>query len=265
MNRFRSPNRIVLVAACVWTLASPIAAAQSTPPDRAARTLVKQARSLTKAAEWAEAARVYERAHELVPDAVLLFNAARCHESAGDLATAIERYHRVLALPNLSPDLAARATERLALLSPPKVSELSTDSAVSPSEVPAEPQEPVAAPSPPSTLWIVGWSSFGAGLALCAVGGGLLGAAEAAYDDGRESRTYGGAREAQERGDELGVAGWVTLGIGAAALIGGVTALALDSTDDHVSGGAASFKGPWVGPVGGGDALGWLVGGTFGF
>lgn len=119
--RGRPRNMRWLLAAVMCTsgwLAS--ARAQSemnvSPPARvedAARSKIGLALSQYEAGEYRAAAELFLEAHASVPDANLLYNAARCYERLGENRKAIVRYQQFIEAPDSDAGGKARANAAL--------------------------------------------------------------------------------------------------------------------------------------------------------
>lgn len=247
-----------IAAALVAATSAPVALAA--PPRRAVKALVREARALAEKQVWHEAASRYLDAHALVPDAVLLFNAARCLEMAKEVDDALAHFTTLLARDDVDPDLREKAEARHRALSAVVAARRAGGSAPAVGDADAGPGEPAAdqpvahATESASTEWVAGWATVGSGLALVATGGALLGIGAGRYDDGARADTYARARALQDEGDTFHAAGWATLGIGLAASVAGSVVLILDATsgaDDET----ASF---FATPVAGGGLIGFI-------
>src|SRR5262249_1172616 len=88
------------------------------------------------------------------------------------------------------------------------------------------------APTTPPRRWYrnpIGWGVAGAGLGLCVVGAGLLGAIPGIEADARNARDLNGERSVENRADAFQSAGWAMVGIGAAAVVAGAVVLAISA------------------------------------
>jgi tetratricopeptide (TPR) repeat protein len=92
----------VLALLVLMSWSRPAAAASAEEP----RALVKQGNALYQAGRFEDALRAYQRAYELRPRPVLLFNLAQCHRELGRLARAIYLYERYLVELPAAPDRA---------------------------------------------------------------------------------------------------------------------------------------------------------------
>ncbi len=107
-------------AALVAAILLPAAASAEAPRDRAIRA-AKQATTLYKAGQHAEAAELFLEAHQLTGLSVQLRNAAKALEESGATARAIEAWRKLQALPAATDEERAEAREHLARLEPPVV------------------------------------------------------------------------------------------------------------------------------------------------
>ncbi len=106
-----SPVLPVLVAALV-------APAPTTTPEDATRARDSNERALEayEAGRFGEAARLFEAAFAADPHPSLLWNAARAYDLGGELELALDRYERVLAHSETTPDHRQKAAERREIL-----------------------------------------------------------------------------------------------------------------------------------------------------
>lgn len=90
------------------------AADEEAPSDEErARQLHDEAMAAKDAGEHERAAKLFDRAFELYPNGVLLWNAARTHQMAGHLEKAEKRYEKALARDDLPKDLRPKAADYL--------------------------------------------------------------------------------------------------------------------------------------------------------
>src|ERR1043165_563243 len=105
--RFRGDMRLPCLAAA---LALGLAlSAEGAPRPRAAE-LAKTAEKLYLQAKYKEAAELLQRANELEPQPVFLYNIARARAQAGDLPSALDYYRQYVASSETDPTLVKRAT-----------------------------------------------------------------------------------------------------------------------------------------------------------
>jgi tetratricopeptide (TPR) repeat protein len=193
--------RLVLV---IGTLAcgTPCWAEGNEPPAAQVERLAKEATAAYKAADYAKAIALLERACQIHTVANLLYNLARSYEKAGAGDKAIEYYQRYLDAPDAEPKLKGKAEARITQLregteagrprpaepapppEPPPAIEHAPP-ATRPVEAPASPS--AATPSKTSTLdrdalrhthvrrrdRALGWATGAIGLAMAAAATGL--------------------------------------------------------------------------------------------
>jgi hypothetical protein len=233
----------------------PALAAEPAPPARtsaparspapSAEGLAARAYELHEAGRYAEAIAAYLEAYELSSAAAALLNVATIYDrKLHERALAADYYHRYLAAPDAEPDLAKKATARLAALK--------AEDAAAPAPAQASPAEPLAPPVRASALrpagialTAVGMAAMGAGLVL-----GLL--AKGKNDDanamcaGRVCSSEEGVALAHQAGT-LATAATATFFAGLALGGGGVVMILLSPW--HASRPPARLAiAPFVGP-----------------
>jgi hypothetical protein len=125
---------------------------------------------------YKEAVELYLQANEAAPSAVLAFDIAWLYDKhLGAPALALDYYRRALAGPDVTPDLVARAQDRIAVL---EAAEKRADPVIAP--LPPRATVPGAAWSPLRTWALV---AGGAGLVAFGVGVGFAVAAKSKDDE----------------------------------------------------------------------------------
>ncbi len=193
----------------VGTVASTAAAQSSPDPIAEARAVFAQAESDYGAGAFALALERFESAYDLMQGHprrfMVLFNVARCSEELGRLEVARETYLRVLDEGGRGSEVAEEAHRRIA--------EIETRRRLD-----SSPDTPSTSAHPP---WIV----FGAGAAVAVVGGIILalGLSDAATVDSAAMGTeWSTLQEPFDRSGILPPVGIAALGVGLAAMLGGV-------------------------------------------
>jgi len=180
----------------------------------------------------------FERAYELDPSPVLIYNLARVHEEMGHAQDAIEHYGMYL---DRLPDAADRADVERRIRVMFAILERQRPGATPPPTVEAQ-----TSSSPSGRLSLYGYSALGLGVGGLAAGIGLgMAAADA---EGAHADATTGAEKRSTADDADRFAGWANLSYlaGGVLLATGITLLVLDGGDEQVS----------VGPTPGGLVLG---------
>ena len=176
--------------------------------------------------EFNEAREAFQLSFDAFPHFRTIFNLALCEEKLGNVAAAVELYHRYL---NWSGDVPARddvekKLEKLQALLPPE-------------------PEPEPEPSPTSEvekgpdLIVPGWITLGSGAAVTILGGVMLGLAaskkgeiedvqDVAYDPDKHDQMIADG----ERYEDIG---WLVGGIGVAAMGAGLVMLLVSDWDEE--------------------------------
>jgi tetratricopeptide (TPR) repeat protein len=162
----------------------------------------------------------FKAAYEEFPEPTLLYNAAQCYRQLGDKAQAVTLYRSYV---REVPD-AANADEVRRVI-------VALDSELLREQLTRrQPPQGIETPSPPplpkKTPRYGGWAVGATGLAVAAVGAGLLGGSMAAEGSARTAATLQAQRDFHARANALEAGGWVVTGIGAAAVVVGVALVA---------------------------------------
>ena len=174
--------RLVLLVSLALSGSARLARAQEAAPTTEARRReasehVQRGDAFKESADYAAAAREYQKAYALVPHPVLIFNLAQVHRLAGDRERAIEHYERYLAAdPNGRASRQARQfaaelrremeRERAGAASPPRADAAPQAAASGTTAVSRSAERP----SPGSGLRLAGMVSAGAGLIAIGIG-----------------------------------------------------------------------------------------------
>jgi tetratricopeptide (TPR) repeat protein len=213
-----------LVAALLLVVAGPARAdvAPARGDKTRARQLFEDGVKRYNLGEYQAALGRFRAAYEELPDPTLLYNTAQCYRQLGERARAGTLYRSYL---RELPD-AANADEVRRLIVALDAELLREQ--VTRRQPPQDLEAPPAAARPPPPWWRHpgGWALGGTGLAVAAVGVGLLGGSLSAEDGARSAEVLQAQRDLHNRANALEAGGWVVTGIGAAALIAGVAVLA---------------------------------------
>lgn len=206
MRRILATLSLVLAGATLAPSAEGQPRVADESPEARAAVMFHEGVELYRAGEFVQAAVLFQRAHELDPDPVLLFNLARAREAANEHAAAAATYERYLreapevedraAIEALVRNLRERAEQRAALSE----------------EAPAPPRRPSAAP------WVVlaiGGATAGAGVGVGAMARARNADAESAESHASAVARRGEARQLQRTANAL-------LGVGAAMAVAGL-------------------------------------------
>jgi tetratricopeptide (TPR) repeat protein len=238
---------------------------------QAVEVLTNQAYEFTSAGKYSEAIGAYVKAYEISRAAAILYNIATIYDRRmHERALAIEYFRRYLQAPDVDPEFARRATERLTTLKAEDVAEAKLRTAgqvglpppaATPAPAPAAPEQPVATRGTgvrTAGLVVGAIGIVGMGVALGI--GGLAkskndDASEYCYDNNSSCRTAQGITLEQQAAS-FATASTVTFVAGATFLVAGVT---LFLVAPHSSTAASITIQPKVGASSGGL----VIGGTF--
>lgn len=203
------------------TLAAAIAMLGPSPEAKAA---YDRAVAAWEAQDWLVAADAFERAHELDPRPELLWSQAQALRFGGDCERAIAAYERFIAMgpPAVDQETARGNIERCEAEvepepepdPPPPVVEPPKPTPVQPDRAPAPAREWYADPT--------GASLFLGGLAVSAVGGGLIGSAHAMKVEASEASSEQEYRREIELAQRRNAPGIACLAVGGALLAGSI-------------------------------------------
>lgn len=226
----RSP---LLGSALAALLAARPAAAQPPPQDTGA--IFRAGIEAFEAGNFRIALDAFERLFALRGNPDLLFNIYRCHRAMGDpaqAAVALRRY--LLARPDrvdraeLEGELTRLDAQARALTLPPAPTPTPTPTPTltptpSPAPTPARPPRP--APPTTPTARDVGpgpWITLGLGAALAGTGVALMVTAVSAQTDAANATSERARQSSLDGASSQHTAGVVMLGVGGAAMLGGV-------------------------------------------
>jgi tetratricopeptide (TPR) repeat protein len=172
---------MILTAATVLLLAvgaqaadaSGGAPASSASVNQEVEALYAEGAALFRAGKYRLAIGKFEAAYALYPEPNLLYNAGRAYEALGELQVATDNYQAAVKHADASPELRAKATERLAFLR----------SVLRTSKTAVEPGAPTVTPAASTNTTVieeesssVGWWIVG-GVGVVAVAGAGVAAA----------------------------------------------------------------------------------------
>lgn len=217
----------------------PPAAEEVTP-----QKIVAEAEAAWLDERWDDASVAFERAYEATGDATFLYTRAQAEKRAGRCETAIELYEAFIeSAPPAKAETSARELieECKAELPEPPPAEVSpvpdptagdptlADSPASPTPTPATTTDE---PTPTRPWYRDPWGGVlvGAGVAVAATGGVLVGVAHARADDAGDApddRAFGDELQGARR---LETGGAIALGVGGALLVAGIVRWAVLGT-----------------------------------
>jgi tetratricopeptide (TPR) repeat protein len=198
-----------------------------------------------------EAVKLLERAHQLHPEPVLLYNLARAREGLGQYETAVVAYEQYLREAGNIPDRGAievKVTNLKRDIEEKKRLAAERDAAMrlpDPPKKQTEAPKPDSGPGPSPWPWVIA----GVGAAGLAVGGALGGVALAKNSDAESAAVQADAFALRSDAEDLALGSTIAFIAGGAVLAGGFIWGIVDLT----SGKDPSSKEPaaalWVGPA----------------
>ena len=218
--------------------------------------LLSSAEDHFRAGRHAEAARDLAAAYELDPKADVLLNWANAERLADNCPRAIELYDQYLEETAGSEDelsaqyaqIAAEKRDECKANLPPPPAEPDPEpepdrlEPAEPATNGSEPREPASEvpepppveleDTPPPVHWYrdpAGWALAGTGIACLATAGGLLGGGFSRESKARDQPSHAAYLDEIKTSGQLEIAGWVMLGVGAAATVGGIIRFAVVS------------------------------------
>lgn len=212
----------VLASTAAGPAPSPAAFGPVTPSDaQDAARIDAEGRKHFEAGNFAEAAALYARAHELDPRPTYLYHWAQAERRAGNCPVAAQLYRRYLA-HDVGPENEAAARKNLARCGYADEPVDTAEPVVTPASEPALDR----APAPDRTAWLRDhWA-----LTLVGLGGGSLlaaailgGGAAAQIQRANDATVEGDYVRHADRAGTLRVAAIATGAIGGALLVAGVT------------------------------------------
>ncbi len=225
---------LLLLLAPAW-LAGATALAQDASTDEA-RGAFAAGQAAYTAGRFAEALGYFERAYELTREPDLLYNIATVHDRLRHDAQALDAYRRYL---EARPDAEDRANieARVRVLEEAVARETAAPAPEAQPEPAPEP-EPEPEPRPAGRASDAGpgpWIVAIAGGALLAGGVALLVATQLDLDAVASGTRWADIQGAYDRVPILSATGWSLLGVGAAALAGGLIWAALGGGSTEVA------------------------------
>lgn len=218
---------------CVTVASMAMAHAEDAPDKKRGRVLWLEGIKLYDLGNFDDAIKAYEEAYRLWPSPQILNNLGQAERQRHNYERAIFYFRSYLRYtPNASNEQAIKdlikELEDLAAAQK-KSNEHPPDTVHNPpGATPPTPSQPSAVVAP--TRWYqdpIGWTLAGAGLVAIGVGTGFIIHSNGLSDD---AKTAPDQREAQSKLDSsqtFKIAGGVTLGVGAALVIGGVVKMVL--------------------------------------
>jgi len=196
--------------------------------DEGARKAYLRGRELFDQRAYDEAAEEFRQAYELSGRPILLLSIASAHERAGrfDLALRTLRDYRPFATPEDVNDVDFRIQSIEG-----RIQALEGNKEPAPAQnISAEPPPQKAQKSGFST---VGWVVTGLGVASAATGGVFYYLGEQKHREVADATSRNEAVDLVNSGDVKKTTGYIFMGVGAAAIIGGVTLIVLSSGGDE--------------------------------
>lgn len=225
--------RLVVFALVVASLAT--ARAEDESPRVRARALFKAGEALYSSGDYRGSIDHYQKAYQLAPLPLLLFDLAQAHRQLGERSEALKLYRQYLAADPTGRG-AAEAAQHIEVLT----ASLAKDPEPAPpaeAKVPREERPPEPAPVPPPTetmarsaprpLRAVGWSLLGVGAVSVGVGGAFVALAKQANDRFLEPGEYDPSAERDRR--RFANASYGMFAIGGAFVAGGVALIVVDA------------------------------------
>jgi tetratricopeptide (TPR) repeat protein len=218
------------------------AARDTAARDEEARSHFRLAQAQYEVGHFAEAAEAFERAYALSGRAQLLYNLYLAHRDAGHVVEAADALRNYLARATGiegEPLLRARLEALDAQIA--RMESGAVDETVEPVDaVETSEPEPTSRPTSSDDLSPAGFALIGVGAAVI-VGGavmlGVMAADLATVESATPGTPFADVQAAYERTEPLSIAGFVSLGVGAAIAVVGVVLLTLPagSTDTEVA------------------------------
>ncbi|MDD5308562.1 MAG: tetratricopeptide repeat protein [Deltaproteobacteria bacterium] len=238
----------ITLAALVVSGSRP-ATAQGNDMARAKETFA-QGQALFDNGDYAAARNAFQASLAAFPHFRTIFNIALCEEKLDNVAAAVAMYRRYVDWPAEVPnrDEVRRKMDELAALLPPEPKPAGPNPRTEP---PRPARRPPPGPEPGPDLRVPGWISVGVGGAAVVAGGVLLGLAKSKSMDMKDAT---GTAYDPSKHDSLPVdgktyetAGWVTAGVGVAALAAGVIMLVVSGPGEDAQGAVSARVAPGAG------------------
>ena len=205
------------------------AQAQETSEEKEMLRISAEGAVLYKNGRFQEAIQKFEKAYAFVPEANILFNLGRCHQSLGQVEEAIAYYQRFIAQPGISEADRARAVRRIETL------RQRLNARYGPQEgqqdAPGTRAQVTSAPRPAparKVRQILEWSLIGAGATAVIAGGIFGGLALGARGDFEAATTVSSKQSAKEDAKNRALVADIGIGVGLATLTTGVVLFFLD-------------------------------------
>lgn len=224
--RIVAPPRLAAILFALAVAASaPAALALEEGPVERAHALFEEGATAYRAGEFARAVELYEEAHRLSKEPVLLFNLARAHEGQGDILKAIDAYERYLRDGKDIPDRKA-IEGRVETLRAQVAANDALRKRAEEERRKREQAERDKESSPSPVPWVIA----GLGAAGVTVGAVVGALARAKEDEVAESPSQLAAAEPLEEGERFALAANVSFAVGGALLAAGVVWGVVDVT-----------------------------------
>ena len=245
-----APLSRLLLAACIAAgllVASLPAHAQTDEGNvEKVETLSAEGAALFRNGDYGPAIERFKQAYDLVPVANLLYNIALSYERLNDEELAIQYYELFIVADDADPAVRATALRRMQELDRKRRA-----SKVEAMPAPADPSQPVAAPSKEegSTAWTTaGIISAGIGVAMAGTGVVFALMANAEQDAFDQSVNAGDKDIARSAAENNALTADILFGGGAVAVIAGIVFILLDDTGGTDASGSAMHFIPIAGP-----------------
>jgi tetratricopeptide (TPR) repeat protein len=275
MNSFRWAMAFLFVG-MVGT-SSAVLSAQSKPghassvdtDGKGVEKVINEAIELFQAGRYKLSIEKFQQAYEVVEDANILFNIARCYHILGDKDNAIEYYNRFMYHPDVSEDSKERAKKYLEELRQDKSDASSgapqyTDPGASAGGTQPEGdsagsgafgQSSEFSDDTKSPSRVLEWSLIGSGIAVGVAGGVLGGVALSKHSAFESSHDVSEKEDLENKGKTLSLASDICLGVGIATAVTGVILLVVRSQKSKKQSSTSEAYAPRLAPGNAGMSL----------
>ncbi len=223
---------VALAFVVAWLPAGPAHGGPSADAAERAKASLRQGQAAYDGGDFAAAMEAFERAYELDPQPVYLYPWAQAARNAGDCELSRELYQRFLDT-GVQGDARKAAEQNMVRCEPelvPSPTPVADPEPTSPPDA-GDPTAAVDAPPPPGpereNADALGVALLSTGAVATAAGIAVLGISGARIAQQRDAPDHDRFEELERSIDRLHIAGGVTLGVGAALLIGGAIRLGL--------------------------------------
>lgn len=207
---------------------SPLTVAAAEPPAASAEDPAAQfelAEQYYRDGRYEDAAAILAALAETIPDPILFYNLGRAYESAGQLRPAVDAYKRYL---EVAPDAkdADAVSARVGRLEE-RVAQQEEEAARAEAE-PAAPPPPVVTPQTTDELEqprpaVAPWVLLGVGGVGVIAGAAVAGVAASKHQDAKDEPVQSKAATLDDDAQGLALAGNVTMAVGGALALAGLT------------------------------------------